>query len=72
MILWSIDSFALSILFVIYELGDVVPPFIAWLGIVDSITVGVYYGRKLVRPNYEGLLALGGLLAILFEVIIGG
>ncbi|UCG03444.1 MAG: hypothetical protein JSW11_05510 [Candidatus Heimdallarchaeota archaeon] len=52
-------------------MGDIVPPVIAWIGIVASVIVGIYYGIKLVRPNYEGILALGGLLAILFEILIG-
>jgi len=71
MILWSIGTFSLSILLIIYELGDIVPPILAWIGIVASVIVGFYYGIKLVRPNYEGILALGGLLAILFEILIG-
>ena len=72
-ILDGIGILAYSILFVTY---GVVPPIIGWLGIVASISVGVYDGIKLVKPNIKGVLvtflSIGGLLAILFEVIIGG
>jgi hypothetical protein len=71
MILWSIGTLTLAILFVTHGLGEVVPPMFGWLGIITSITVGVYYSIKIAKPSYEGLLALGGLLAIIFEVIIG-
>ncbi len=73
MVLWAIGTLAYSILFVIY---GVVPPIIGWLGIVASIFVGFYNGIKLVKPNIKGVLitflSIGALLAILFELIIGG
>ncbi|GAJ09807.1 unnamed protein product, partial [marine sediment metagenome] len=73
MICWSIGTLAFSILLVTYE-G--VPPIIGWLGIIASIPVGLGNGIKLVKPNYDStgnvLSSIGGLLAILFEVIIGG
>jgi hypothetical protein len=79
MICWSIGTLAYSIVFVAY---GVVPQFIGWLGIVASILVGFGNGIQLVvwiregdvvlaRPNFK-VLAIGGLLAILFEVILGG
>ena len=69
MICWSIGTLAFSILLVTYE---VVPPIIGWLGIVASIPVGFGNGIKLVKHKWIGLFSIGGLLAILFEVIIGG
>ena len=72
MILWSIGTLTYSIVLVTY---GVVPPIIGWLGIVTSILVFFLNGIKLVKPDFKVfkvLLAIGGLLAILFEVIIGG
>ena len=68
MICWSIGSLAFSIVLVTSE---VVPQIIGWLGIVASILVGFGTGIKLVKPNFKGEV-IGGLSAILFEVIIGG
>jgi len=69
MICWSIGSLAFSIVLVTSE---VVPQIIGWLGIVASILVGFGTGIKLVKPNFKDFTAIGGLSAILFEVIIGG
>ena len=68
MILWSIGTLAFSIVLVT---SGVVSPIIGWLGIVASILVGFGTGIKLVKPNFK-LEVIGGLSAILFEVIIGG
>jgi hypothetical protein len=69
MICWSIGTLAYSIVLVTYE---VVPAIIGWLGIVASILVGFSTGMKLVKPNVKDFTSIGGLSAILFEVIIGG
>lgn len=70
LILWSIGTLAYSVLFVTY---GVVPPIIGWLGIVTSISFGFGNGIKLVvKPGFNVLIAIGGLSAMLFEVIIGG
>jgi hypothetical protein len=72
MICWSIGTFAFSILLVTFV---VVPPIIGWIGIIASILVGFSNGIKLVTHDskvYEVLSSIGGLSAILFEVIIGG
>jgi len=45
---------------------------LGWLGIVASILVGFSTGVKLVKLNFKDFTAIGGLTAILFEVIIGG
>jgi len=63
MICWSIGTLAFSIVLVTYE---------GWLGIVASILVGFSTGVKLVKLNFKDFTAIGGLTAILFEVIIGG
>jgi len=72
MICWSIGTLAFSILLVIYE---VAPLFIGWIGIISTIPVGIGNVMKLVKPNikiFELLSSIGGLLPILFEVLIGG
>ena len=67
-ILFSIGTLAYSILFVTYE---VVPPIIGWLGIVASIIYGFANGIRPVTPN-KILWSLGGLLILLFEIVLGG
>ena len=72
MICWSIGTLAFSILLIAY---GVVPPLIGWLGIVASIPIGFLNVIKLAKPNfklYEILSSIGGLVSILFEVLIGG
>jgi len=71
MILWSIGTLAYSIVLVTYG----VHPIIGWFGIVASILIGFGNGTKLVKPKikvFEVLSTIGGLLAIVFEIIIGG
>jgi hypothetical protein len=68
-ILFMIGTVAYSILFVTY---GVVPPIIGWFGIVASILFGFGTGIMLVKPNIKVLGFLGGLLTLLFEVVLGG
>jgi hypothetical protein len=68
-ILFSIGTLAYSILFVTY---GVVPAIIGWLGLVASILYGFSNGIKLVKPNFKALGYLGGLLILIFEVVLGG
>ena len=68
MICWSIGTLAFSIVLVISE---VIPEIIGYLGIIASILVGLTTAIKLAKPNSKDLTAIGGLTAILFEVIIG-
>jgi len=68
MIFWSINTLAFSILFIT---SGVVLLFIGWLGIFASISYGIGYGIKLVKPNFK-VLWYWGILALLFEIIIGG
>ncbi len=72
MILWSIGTFAYSIVLVTYGVSPIIGPIIGWLGIVSSILIGFGNGIKFVKPSFEVLSTIGGLLAIIFEVIIGG
>lgn len=69
MVFWSIGTLAYSILFVTY---GAVPGIIGWLGIVTSVSSSIGYGIKLVKPDFNIFLAIGGLSAMLFEFIIGG
>ncbi len=66
---FSIGTFAYSILFVTY---DVVPLFIGWFGIVASILYGFGNGIFLVKTNFKVLWGIGGLLILLFEIVLGG
>jgi len=69
MVCWSIGTLAFSIVLVT---SGVVPEIIGWLGIIASILVGLSTGIKLVKPNFKDFTVIGGLSAILFEIIIGG
>ena len=68
-ILFSIGTLAYSIVFVTYE---VVPAIIGWFGIVASILYGLGNGIQLVKPTFKVLWMFGGLLILLFEIVIGG
>jgi len=68
-ILFSIGTLAYSILFVTY---GVVPAIIGWFGIVASILYGFGSGIILVKPNFKVLWNFGGLLILLFEIVLGG
>ncbi len=68
-ILFSIGTLAYSILFVTY---GVVPSIIGWFGIIASILYGLGNGIFRVKPNVKILWNLGGLLILIFEVVLGG
>ncbi|MFX1277770.1 MAG: DUF4386 domain-containing protein [Promethearchaeota archaeon] len=71
MIGWSVGTLAFSIVLVTFGL---VPLFIGWMGIVAGILIGFANGMNLVKPDvkaYEALSSISGLLAILFELLIG-
>ena len=68
-ILFSIGTLAYSILFVTIE---VVPEIVGWFGIVASILYGFGNGIMLVKPKFKGLWNLGGLLILIFEIVLGG
>ena len=68
-ILFSIGTLAYSILFVTY---GVVPTLIGWFGIVASILYGLGNGIFRIKPNFKVLWNIGGLLILLFELVLGG
>ena len=80
-IFFSIGTIAYSILFITYGL---VPPIIGWFGLVASILYGFGNGIILVKSNFKVLgysgqifesiskYLFGGLLILLFEVVLGG
>jgi hypothetical protein len=67
-ILFSIGTLAYSILFVTY---GVVPIIIGWFGIVASILYGIGNGIFRIKPDFKILWSIGGLLILLFELILG-
>jgi len=69
MMCWSIGTLSFSIVLVT---SGVVPAIIGWLGIVASILVGFWNGIKIVKLNSKNFSPIGGLAAILFEIVIGG
>jgi hypothetical protein len=68
-ILFSIGTLAYSILFATY---GVVPEIIGWFGIVASILYGFGSGIVLIKPNFKALWSFGGLLILIFEIVLGG
>lgn len=68
-ILFSIGTLAYSILFATY---GIVPEIIGWFGIVASILYGFGSGIVLVKPNLKALWGIGGLLILVFELVLGG
>jgi hypothetical protein len=68
-VLFSIGTLAYSILF---GTSGVVPDVVGWFGIVASIIYGFGSGIKLVKHNFKALWRLGGLLILIFELILGG
>ena len=68
-ILFSIGTLAYSILFVTY---GVAPPIIGWFGLVASIIYGFGNGIMLMKSNFKVLWNFGGLLILLFEMVLGG
>lgn len=68
-ILFSIGTLAYSILFVTY---GVVPEILGWFGIAASILYGFGSGIKLAKSNIKALWNIGGLLILIFELVLGG
>lgn len=67
--LFSIGTFAYSILFVIY---GIVPPIIGWFGIITTILYGFGNINFFIKPNLKILGNIGGFMILLFELILGG
>ena len=68
MIFWAIGTLSFSIILVFY---GVVPLFIGWLGIIASVSFGIGDGFKIVKQKSNVLMSIAGLLAVIFEVLIG-
>ena len=68
-VLFSIGTLAYSILF---ATSGVVPELIGWFGIVASVIYGLGSGIKLVKTSFKALWSLGGLLILIFELVLGG
>jgi hypothetical protein len=68
-ILFSIGTLAYSTLFVAY---GVVPIIIGWFGIVASIIYGLGNGIFRIKHDFKVLWNIGGLLILLFELVLGG
>ena len=68
-VLFSIGTLSYSILF---ATSGVVPDIIGWFGIASSIIYGFGSGVKLAKSNFKALWGLGGLLILIFELILGG
>ena len=69
-VLFSIGTLAYSILFATSAAG--IPDVIGWFGIVASIIYGFGSGIKLVKTKFKALWSLGGLLILIYELILGG
>ncbi len=69
MILFGIGTLAYSIVFVTY---GVVPTILGWLGILAGIFDVLGNGIRLVRSDSKVMAYIGGLLTLVFELIIGG
>lgn len=68
-ILFSIGTFAYSILFALYE---IIPIFIGWFGIVASILYGLGNVIFHIKTNFKVLWSIGGGLVLVFELLLGG
>jgi hypothetical protein len=68
-ILFSIGTISYSILFVIY---GVVSPIIGWFGLVAALLYLFGNGIRFVKPKFNALWNLGGLLIWIFELVLGG
>jgi hypothetical protein len=68
-IFFTIGMFAYSTLFILY-IPDLL--WIGWFGLVASILYGAGDGINFQKPNFKALWNLGGLLILLFEIVLGG
>ncbi|UCG67966.1 MAG: DUF4386 domain-containing protein [Thermoplasmata archaeon] len=68
-ILFSIGTLSYSILFIVYE---VIPIIIGWFGLVAGFLYLFGNGIRFVKPDFNALWNLGGLLIWIFEFVLGG
>ncbi|MFX0071184.1 MAG: DUF4386 family protein [Candidatus Hermodarchaeota archaeon] len=69
LIFWSIGTLTFSIVLVSY--GTVLS-LIGWLGIIGSILTGFGNGIKLLKQKKILFESIGGLVALIFEILVGG
>jgi len=67
-ILFSVGTLSYSTLFVT---SGVVPELVGWFGIVASIIYGFGSGIKLANTNIKAVWSIGGLLILIFELVLG-
>jgi len=67
-ILFSVGTISYSILFVT---SGVVPELVGWFGIIASVIYGFGSGIKLAKTNIKAVWSIGGLLILIFELILG-
>jgi hypothetical protein len=68
-VLFSIGTIAYSVLF---ATSTGVPDIIGWFGIIAASIYGLGSGIKLVKADFKVLWSIGGLLILIFEIVIGG
>lgn len=67
-IFFSLGTLSYCILFVI---SGLVPAVIAWFGIIAVIPYGIGNVMSVLKLKFKGVWSLGGLLILLFELILG-
>ena len=68
-VLFAIGTLAYAILFVTY---GVIPAWLAWLGVVAAVLYGLGSVLTLRTPAFRAVWNIGGLLILIFEVVLGG
>ena len=68
-VLFSIGTLAYSVLF---ATSTGVPDIIGWFGIVAGSIYGFGSAIKLIKTDFKVLWSIGGLLILIFELVIGG
>lgn len=68
-ILFSIGTLAYSLLFISY---GVTLTIIGWFGIAASIIYGLGNLATLIRRKFKAVWYIGGLLVLLYEIVLGG
>ena len=68
-ILFALGTLAYAILFVT---NGLVPGVIGWLGVLAAVLYGFGNVMTRLKPGFRALWNLGGLLILIFEVVLGG
>ena len=67
-ILFSVGTIAYTIVFI----SSGVAPILGWFGLIAGILYGIGNTTFLIKPNFKVLWNIGGLLVLLFELVLGG